>query len=283
MIQESTDSNITLLKVHELNQIPKITTVRGIARHVGTTSVVANLALLLAERGAKVLALDLSLWNSDLTLSLGHTPDLALVDLADSFDASGHLSLNSIASRTRTCKLNLDLLPGSQLWLASPSLRAENGWNFIKTLLISAREHWDTIVADLGAHSSSTNTRENIFFAQCAIHAALLQTAHSIVGVCDSIEYPRLWQELNGNTTTLKQTIFVVNHHHKEFPLGLDQFKLDKVMRAQSYFIPPVKRGLIAKRDQLFFVERFTKVMQASSNERQALQAIQNLAERVHR
>ncbi len=284
MTQESTEPDTSILRSHDFNKISNVTTVRGIARHVGTTSVAANLALLLAERGARVLLLDLSLWNCDLTLSFGYTPEPAILDLADSFYRSGNLSLDLISSRTRTCKQNVEMLSGFERWLGSPALRAENGWNFIQTLLISAKERWDTVVADMGTHSSSTNTRENIFLTQCAVHAALLQTAQSIVEVCDSIEYLQLWQKQVVQSSPLRgRMIYVVNQHHQEFPLGLDQFKVNKLMRTQSYFVPSLNMGLMANGEQLFFVERFPTTAQATRAERNALRALQNIATQIHR
>lgn len=284
MIQESTERGSRILDVHDLNQLAKTTIVRGITRQVGTTSLVTNLALVLAERGVKVLLLDLCLWNCDLTLSFGHTSDSAIVDLANTFDMSGNLSLDLIASRTRFCKSNLDLLPGFEHWLASPTLRAENGWNFTMALLVSSKERWDIVIADLGTHSSSTNSLESTFQTSCAVHAALLQTAHSIVNVCDSMDYLRLWQETDGKSATnQEQMIYVVNRHERELPLGLDQFKLGKVMRAQSFFIPLLEDGLLGNANQLLFVERFPSSTHATRAERQTLQAIHTIASRVHR
>lgn len=284
MAQKSAERKTTILQVHDLNQISKTATVRGIARQVGTTSIAVNLALVLAERGANVLLLDLCLWNCDLTLSLGHIPSSVLVDLADSFYTSGNLSYNLIASHTRKCRLNLDLLTGYEHWLASPALRAENGWNFIKALLVCAKEGWDIVIADLGAQGSSTDSRENIFSTTCAVHAAILQGAFSIVAVCDSTEYVKLWQEQDGQSPTFRnRTLYVVNRQPRELLFGLEQFELDQRIRKKTLFIPPLNDGMMANGDQLFFVERFPNPAQANSAEQKALQAIENIAVRVQR
>lgn len=284
MAQKSTAHETTILQVHDLNQITKTATVRGIARHVGTTSIAVNLALDLAERGANVLLLDLCLWNCGLTLSFGHTPSSVLVDLADSFYTSGNLSFNLIASHIRKCRTNVDLLTGFEHWLASPALRAENGWNFIKALLVCANEGWDIVLADLGAQGSSTDSGEDIFSTTCAVHAAILQQAFSIVAVCDSTEHVKLWQEQDGQSPTFRdRTLYVVNKQPRELPFGLEQFELDQGTRKKTFFIPSLKDGMMANRDQLFFVERFPNPAQARSAEQKALRAIENIAVRVHR
>lgn len=268
-----------IFQVHSPNEIPKVIAVRGITRHVGTTSIAANLALTLAQRGAKTFLLDLNLSNCALTHSFGIEPTSALIDLARQLDNGEALSIASVESHIKSCRPNLDLLPGTLHWIKLDSLRGENGWNFVHELFVRAYERWENVVVDLGSHISDESQRETTFLIPTAVHASVLQASTLIVGVCDSIEYLYSWQALpNQDTNFQDRTIYVVNGHRSDLPFGLDKFKLDQNMRAQSYLIPALDDGLLPNRDGLFFVERACTIDKPSRGEKIALRAIQDIA-----
>lgn len=252
---------------------------RGINRHVGTTFIAANLALTLAQRGAKTLLLDLNLWNCDLTRSFGFEPTSALIDLARQLDDGEILSIDSVESHVKSCRPNLDLLPGTLDWIKADSLRGENGWNFVHELFVRAYERWENVIVDLGSHVSDECQRDTTFLIPTAVHAAVLQASTLIVGVCDSIEYLYSWQALTNQDTNFQdRTIYVVNPHRSDLPFGLDRFKLNQNIRAQSYLIPTLDDGLLPNRDGLFFVERASTIDKPSREEKIALRAIQDIA-----
>ncbi len=268
-----------IFQVHSPSEIPNVIAVRGINRHVGTTSIVANLALTLAQRGAKTLLLDLNLWNCDLARSFGFEPTSALIDLARRLDDGEILSSESVESHIKSCRPNLDLLPGTLHWIKSDSLRGENGWSFIHEVFVRAYERWENVLVDLGSHVSDESRRETTFLIPTAVHASILQASTFIVGVCDSIEYLYSWQASpNQDTNFQDKTIYVVNGHRSDLPFGLDKFKLDQNMRAQSYLIPTLDDGLLPNRDGLFFVERASNIDKPSRGEKIALRAIQDIA-----
>lgn len=164
----------------------------------------------------------------------------------------------------------------------SPALRAENGWNFIDALLVRVTECWDLVVADLGSHNSASARRDNAFLPWCALHAYILHTCSMSIGICDSIEYLKLWQEQSGEGLRNK-TIYVVNRHRADLPLGLERYQLNSRMRPQSHFLPPVKDGLCADQDGCFFVERVSIESDQSSEERRTLHEFQGIVEQVGR
>lgn len=269
-----------ILQDSDPTEIPTIVAVRGIARGVGTTSLAANLALKLANLDNRVLMLDLSLWNCDLTRAFGYSPEPALIELAKQLEAGSNLSIESVNPWIKPCRPNLDLLPGAEHWLESFALQAENGWNFIQNLLVAAQTRWGLVVADLGSHTSTGEQRDNTFLPWCAVHAAILRASSVIVGVCDSIDYLKLWQHSIGSDLKLKaKTIYVVNQHRSNLPLGLDRFQLEPGMRAQSRFIPPLHEGLAEDPGGLFFIERVS----TSGESRQALHELEGIVDRVSR
>lgn len=273
-----------IFQIHNPQDLPKTIAVRGISRQVGTTSIAANLALMLSQRGESALLLDLCLWNCDLTRLFGHAPARALVDLAQELDLDEALSMDLIDGYIKSCRSNLDLLPGTEHWLESSLLQAENGWNFIHSFLIRAVERWSIVIADLGSHVPSTEPRDNTFLPSCAVHASILQAVTSIVGVCDSIEYLKLWQEhANQDLDFYGKTIYVINQHRSDLPFGLDRYKVNPRMRSQSHFIPALKGGLVADDDGLFFVERIPHAGDVSGEEKKALREFQDLAAQVNR
>lgn len=273
-----------IFQIPNSQEIPTTIAVRGIRRQVGTTSIVANLALAAAQNGEKVLLLDLCLRNCDLTRAFGHEPSPALIDLATELDARDTLSLDSVDRYVKSSRPNLDLLPGAQDWLNSPSLRGENGWNIIHALLVCAMDRWNNVIVDLGSHVPRDKSGDNTFLVSSAAHASLLQASSLIVGVCDSIEQLKLWQEQPYQDSSLQdKTTYIVNQHRADLPFGLDQYKLDASMRARSHFILPVKGGLLADDNRSFFMDRVLQSEALSAEERKTLREFQDLAARVNR
>ncbi len=273
-----------IFQVHSSNAIPNVIAVRGIARKVGATSIAANLALSFAQRGIKTLLLDLNLWNCDLTRSFGFEPSSALIDLAREMDLKNELSMGSIDGHIESCRPNLDLLPGASPWLEVPALRGENGWNLIHNFFDRAHERWNTVIVDLGSHALSDAQRDTTFLISSAIHASVLQASSFIVGVCDSIEYFKIWQGAPSQDSNFRDTsIYIVNKHFSNLPFGLDRYRVDANLRAQCYFVPSLQENMLADESGLFFVERISESDSLSSEKRQALRALQDIAGRVNR
>lgn len=272
-----------IFQVHSSHAVPNVIAVRGIARQVGTTSIAANLALTLARRDIKTLLLDLSLWNCGLTRSLGFEPSSALIDLARELDDNNELSMDSIDEYIRSCRPNLDLLPGAPQWLESLALRGENGWNFVHNFFLRANERWDLVIVDLGSHSPGDAQRDPTFLIASALHASVLQASSFIVGVCDSIEYLKLWQaQPNQDSSFQNKTIYVVNHHRSTLPFGLDRYKVDENSRAKCYFFPSLQNGVLQNQHGLFFMDRMPQAESLTSEERQALRTFHDIAARVN-
>lgn len=273
-----------IFQVHSSNAIPNVIAVRGIARKVGATSIAANLALSFAQRGIKTLLLDLNLWNCDLTRSFGFEPSSALIDLARGIDDNNELSMDSIDRSIKSCRPNLDLLPGAPQWLESPAFRGENGWNLIHTLFVRAHERWNTVIVDLGSHAPSDAQRDITFLISSAVHASVLQASSFSMGVCDLIEYFKIWQAAPSQDSHFRdRSIYILNKHRSTLPLGLDRYMVDAKMRTQCFFVPSLQENLLSDERGLFFVERTTQSDSLSSEQRQALRAFQNIAARVHR
>lgn len=275
---------ILIFQVHSPSEIPNVIAVRGIAQKVGATSIAANLALSFAQRGIKTLLLDLNLWNCDLTRSFGFEPTTALIDLARKMDDDDVLSMSSIDRHIKSCRPNLDLLPGASQWLESPPLRGENGWNLIHNFFVRAHERWNTVIVDLGAHAPSDAQRDITFFISSAVHASVLQASSFIIGVCDSIEYFKIWQAAPSQDSNFRdKSIYIVNKHSSTLPLGLDRYMIDAKMRTRSFFVPSLQESLLADERGLFFVDRTTQSDSLSSELRQACRAFQDIAARVYR
>ncbi len=277
------DRNAMLaFQVHDSDRLPQTIAVRGIARHVGTTSIAANLALMFGRQASKTLVLDLSLWNSGLTQAFAGTPEPALIRLAEKFGTGMGLSVDFLETYARSYSPNLDVLPGAEHWLEAPALHGENGWNFIQTLLVRASERWNTVVADLGSNTNIGEPRDTAFHPACAVHASVLYASSTIVGISDSIEYLRHWQDhTNEDAYFRNKTIYVVNQHRPDLPFGLDRYKLDPTMRIQCGFIPALTNGLLGRGGAAFFVERASNSEHTSGPERQALGEFENIVLRV--
>lgn len=230
----------------------------------------------------KTLMMDTSLWNSDLTRSFAHTPEPILISLGEEAESVGGLPTDSVAAAARSCRPNLDLLPGMEHWLESPALRGENGWNLIHSLLAQAAGRWGIVVADLGSHIERGGAGDNTFLLSTAVHASILQAASTIIGICDSIEYLKLWQD-TGNTdpALYAKTLFVVNRYRADLPFGLDRFKVDRGIRAQGYLIPALKGGLLPESGRSFFVERVFESGNVSGEESKAAHEFEDIAGRV--
>lgn len=271
-----------IFEIHNSQKIPRTVAVRGIARQVGTTSITANLAAALAARGEKILLLDFCLWNADLTRAFGHSPAVALIDLAQELAKGDTLSMDSIDRYIQSCRPNLDLLPATPQWLESSILRGENGWNFIHALFVCAMDRWNTILVDLGSHVPGDKALDSTFLAMSAIHASILQASSLVIGVCDSIAYLKLWQaQPNFDSPFRDKTIYVVNHHRSDLPFGLDRYKVHASMRAQSHLVPSVRGGLFADEHGLFFMDRARQAEDLSLGERKTMREFQDLAARV--
>lgn len=284
MMQGSDENRAALLDVPNLKLLPKTLVVHGITPQVGTTSIAANVALLLAARGEQVLLLDMSLWNCDLTQSFGHTTAPTFLQLAEQFTETGTLASDALNASVHPCRPNLDLLSGVPHWIESPALRAENGWNFVSALLVQANAHWDFVVADLGSSSQEQVERAYTFAPVCATHAALLESAHAIVAVCDSIEYLKQWQVMADKSASMRaETLYIVNRHRRDLPFGLDRYRLNETMRTHSYLIPTLHSGLLPAADGLFFVERAAGSDKPMGEENTARHALQELANRALR
>lgn len=273
-----------IFQTHALAEIPNIVAVRGIARQVGTTSLAVNLGLALAQRDEKTLLLDLSLWNCDLTQLFGYEPTPIFIALAQEFDDHNELRIDSIRESAKSCRQNLDLLPGTPRWIEAPELQSENGWNFIHALFVHAKELWQHIIVDLGSHLPHNAQRDNTFLPACAVHASILQASSVIVNVFDSIESLRIWQTLpNHESSVQAQALSVVNQHHGVLPFGLDRLKLESNLRISSYLIPFLKDGLVPQQGELFFVERAAELAKPSRDTKVAARTIQEIAACVSR
>jgi len=268
-----------IFPVHPPNQVPKVIAVRGITRHVGTTSLAANLALLLARRNEKVLLLDLSLWNCDLTRAFGYSPASALYTLAQQFYDHESLPLEAIETSVQRCRQNLDLLPVGEHWLEMAALRAENGWNFVMTLLATAKARWNFIVADLGSYQENSIERTDYIFRTAnAVHAAMLFASQGIINVCDSIVYLKLWQEQASQDFSVHaKTRYIVNQYRADKPFGLEKYAVDEKMRSSSHFVPRLKSGLYPIEEGLFFVERSVASKSFSREERTSLRELEGI------
>lgn len=252
---------------------------RGIARGVGSTSLAASLAFACAMREEHTLILDLSLWNCDLTKSFDCEPGSGWNELAREFDNRNALSLDLVQRFLKTRRPNLDLLPGTRHWLELSSLRGENGWNFIQSLFLCAKQHWHKVVVDLGSHLPNDNQRDVTFLVPCAVHASVLQASRHLVNVFDAIEYLQAWRAAPNRDTSLQaKMVNVVNKYHANLPFGLDKLRLNQDEQIQTYLVPFLKDGLLPKHDGLFFMERSATVAKPTGAERTATRVIQEVA-----
>lgn len=279
------ENALGLLVTPEAQDIPEVIVVRGIARNVGSTSIAANLGLLLSRRQERVLLLDLSLWNRDLTRVFGHSPNSDFGSLAQQFYEKDNLPFETLQTCVRFCRQNLDLLPGGEHWLETVALRAENGWNFIWTLLAVAKGYWNFIIADVGSDTQNQVERTNYnFTTSCGVHAAMLYASKSVASVCDSIDYLKLWQDQGARASYLQsKEQFIVNQYRRDLIFGFDMYAVEAKLRSQSHSIPLLKTGLLANSDGLFLVERGTVSGDLSREERNALWKLDRIADRFCR
>ncbi len=221
--------------------IPPTIAVRGLGRGVGTTTITANLALMLARAGRKTLALDLCLWNCGLTALFGTPPDSSLQELGK-LSESGDLDQDSLRSRLRACRPFLDVLPGMTGWLTNCELQESNSWDFISQLLLNAKQDYQWVIADLGSHDSyrapelhkSDKTENYVFFQACAAHLAILDSATWVVNVFGSRVSFEIWANVRPETSP--RDLYVVNQSN---PPGLfDPLNVSDSILGSTVYVP---------------------------------------------
>jgi cellulose biosynthesis protein BcsQ len=271
----------------EKQTAPSVIVVRGLGRETGTTSIAANLALLLAMGGRETLALDLCLWNCRLTTSLGISPSADLQELANEFLETGDLTPGLLRTHIQQCRPLLGLLPTMEDWLQSYALREVDGWNFVCKLLTQAREsqicQW--IVVDLGSHdlrrlSELGHRLEDYMFAPtCAVHLAILNSATWIINVFGSKNSLELWTQAEPSQP-LPTDLYVANWCDPPNLFNLPN--IDHSILKQTVFIPTVGSLIPDSEHTEFFVERCTAPSASlSKSQKHALDGFKKLVAKV--
>ncbi|RME57240.1 hypothetical protein D6779_09055 [Candidatus Parcubacteria bacterium] len=189
------DKSNRLFKTHRLHNTSTIV-VRGSARRSGATFTASNLAYRLAQSNKRVLLMDFTIWNNDLSARFGAISNRGLPELARQHRLSGTLETDTVQSLTipahSTCELRL--LSNAKDWIVFPEFQGAVGWDFVHAILESILSEYDWIVIDIGAHQAQDDIQDwNKFSPACTIHLGLLNIAHKIINVFPPYGAVRSW------------------------------------------------------------------------------------------
>ena len=181
----------------------KIVTVTSMKGGVGKTNVVLMLSSILANRGKKVLIIDLDLYTGDISFSLNIKPNGTIFNLCDDI-ANHRYKLGNSTSHITKYNENIDFLSSPK----DPRQASKIDPNYISLMINEFTSKYDVILIDtthvLNPHNMMAFELSDTILEIFTNDALDLKSTKTFISICKNMGVTNLYTVLNNSVDNRK-------------------------------------------------------------------------------
>lgn len=181
----------------------KIVTVTSMKGGVGKTNVVLMLSSILANRGKKVLIIDLDLYTGDISFSLNIKPNGTIFNLCDDI-ANHRYKLGNSTSHITKYNENIDFLSSPK----DPRQASKIDPNYISLIINEFTSKYDVILIDtthvLNPHNMMAFELSDTILEIFTNDALDLKSTKTFISICKNMGVTNLYTVLNNSVDNRK-------------------------------------------------------------------------------
>ena len=181
----------------------KIVTVTSMKGGVGKTNVVLMLSSILANRGKKVLIIDLDLYTGDISFSLNIKPNGTIFNLCDDI-ANHRYKLGNSTSHITKYNENIEILSSPK----DPRQASKIDPNYISLMINEFTSKYDVILIDtthvLNPHNMMAFELSDTILEIFTNDALDLKSTKTFISICKNMGVTNLYTVLNNSVDNRK-------------------------------------------------------------------------------